>query len=192
MTDDIRQLWSQDAADATGFTPAEMHARAARLRRRLIRRDAVEYVAGAVVIGAFGFCTVVIPDWGIRVSCIALIIGTLVIMRNLWKQRMPRPPEAMGASSATFYRAELIRQRDSLINVWRWYLAPLVPGTLLFLLMMWRAMAEFMPGGGAMVPIVALLAIDAAVFGAIHWLNRRAARELDAEIEAIDGATPTE
>jgi hypothetical protein len=188
MTEDIRQLWADDAADAQGFSPDELQARAARLHRRLIRRDAIEYLAGGGVTLAFCFFAVVIPDWGIRIACIALILGTLAVMRNLWIRRMPAPPEAMGVTGAAFYRSELVRQRDSLRLVWRWYLAPLVPGSLLFLLAVWRAGAQVMPAGAMAIPVLAMLAVDVALFGAIHWLNRRAARGLDAEIEALDNA----
>ncbi|WP_109808547.1 hypothetical protein [Sphingosinithalassobacter portus] len=188
MTDDIRRMWREDAKDATGLSLAEIHARVARLRRRLFRRDAIEYAAGAIVVGVFGLCAVIIPDWGIRISCIVLIIGTLIVLRNLWTRRMSATTETLGEAGASFYRRELVRQRDSLRHVWRWYLAPFVPGTLLFLLTVWHAMAEKMSASAAALPVMAMLVVDVVLFVTIDWLNRRAARALDTEIDALDRA----
>ncbi|MBP6690538.1 MAG: hypothetical protein KA153_11140, partial [Hyphomonadaceae bacterium] len=96
--------------------------------------------------------------------------------------------DAGAQSWATFHRAELTRQRDALRTVWSWYLAPFVPGMLVFL-----AGVSFTPENPAPFParlgvFLAGLGIMAGVYAVIWWLNAIVAKRLDSEIAALDGA----
>jgi hypothetical protein len=82
-----------------------------------------------------------------------------------------------------FHRGQLVRQRDLLRSVWLWYLLPFVPGLLLLLI--GRAAAD--PGGAPRVALSAMVGV--LVFLGIGWLNERAARGLDREIETLDRAS---
>lgn len=84
-----------------------------------------------------------------------------------------------------YHRAQLVRQRDALASVRLWYLAPLVPGTLL---MMLAPAIEVGPrlllrlgwdeALALMFPIVIFILIDC--------MNRRAAGKLQDIIDDLD------
>lgn len=186
MNEPLAQLWADQCRDAAP-PDAESLARAdARLRRRIFRRDAIEYAAGLFAAGVFVNTGLQTPDWGVRIGCAAIVAGMVAVLVNLWRRR-PRPPaEALGASMLDFHRAQLTRQRDILASVWRWYLAPLAPGMALFLLAVVRVAAEQLPFGTAILGGTIAATVVAAVFWGIHRLNLRAAKSLDAKIEALD------
>ncbi|NIJ19628.1 putative membrane protein [Sphingomonas naasensis] len=186
MSDPLATLWAQQHADAVP-PDADALARAdARFRRGIRRRDAIEYVAGLLGIGVFAHTAWQAPDWGIRIGCAAIILGVLVVMRNLWKRRPQRPDSALGAPSLAFHRANLVAQRDTVASVWRWYLAPPVPGMVLLLLAILRVSAERMPLWAALLAMLLTALPVAGVFWGIHRLNLAAARRLQTMIDALD------
>jgi hypothetical protein len=152
----------------------------------VVRRDAIEYVAGGVGALAFVWIALTTPEWSIRAACALIVIGMGVVMRNLWKRRMPAPPEALGVAGIHYYRAELVRLRDTLASVTRWYLAPLAPGLVAFLLAVGWATARTAPVWLASVTTGIGLAIVTGMFWFIRHLNRAAADRLDDEIRSLD------
>lgn len=186
MTDPIANLWAQQHRDAAP-PDAEALARAdARFRRRIRRRDAIEYVAGLLGMGVFVVAAIQIPDWGIRLGCATIILGMAIVLRNLWRRRPATRDTALGAPSQAFYRATLVEQRDAVASVWGWYLAPPVPGMVLLLLAVLRSSAERMPLWTALLGTVLTALPVVAIFWGIHRLNRAAARRLQAMIDALD------
>lgn len=186
MTDPIHELWTSQERDARPLSPAELARRARMLHRRLARRDAIEYAAGSIAALAFVWIALTTPEWSIRAACALIVIGMGVVMWNLWKRRMPAPPEALGATGLDYFRAELVRQRDSLASVARWYLGPLVPGLTAFFLASGWVTARTAPVWLALVTTGTGLAIMGGLFWFIHRLNRAAADRLDQEIRALD------
>lgn len=186
MNDPIANLWRQQHRDAVPLDPAALARADAHFRRRIRRRDRIEYVAGLLGAGVFAVAALLIPDWGVRVGCAAIILGMLIVLRNLWRRRPAAPDAAFGAPSLAFYRAILVAQRDSLASVWRWYLAPPVPGMVLVLLAVLRSSAERMPLWAAILGVTLTALPVVAIFWGIHRLNRTAARRLDAMIAALD------
>ncbi len=91
-----------------------------------------------------------------------------------------------------FRRRELIRQRDLLRSIWRWYLGPLIPG----LAVMFMAFAQAAVGSHSHVkhPGV-LVAIDGlffvTVFLVVAMLNKKAARKLQRQIDDLDRQSGT-
>jgi hypothetical protein len=186
MTDPIADLWVQQHSDAVPLD-AETLARAdTRFRRRIRRRDSVEYIAGLLGAGVFAHTALQTPDWGIRIGCIAIILGAGIVMRNLWKRRPMSSVATLGTPSVAFYRATLVAQRDALASVWRWYLAPPVPGMILLLLAVLRASAEHMPLWAAFLAIGLTATPVVAIFWGIHRLNLAGARRLQRMIDALD------
>jgi hypothetical protein len=186
MTDSITTLWAQRYNDAVPLD-AEALARADRhFRRRIRRRDTIEYVAGALASGVFVNTAIRTPDWGVRIACAAIILGTLIVLYNLWRRRPAAQGAALGAPSLAFHRATLAAQRDALATVWRWYLAPVVPGMMLFLLAVLRASAQHMPFWAALLAITGVALPVVGIFWGIHCLNRVGARRLKAMIDALD------
>src|SRR5208337_195711 len=78
-------------------------------------------------------------------------------------------------TSLQFYSAELERQREAVSTVWSWYLAPLVPGFVVYTL----GYAIRFPRPAAWAGLVLIDAIVAALFFGIWKLNMRAARCLE-------------
>lgn len=186
MTDPIAALWVQQQQDRAAPSPEALAAASARLRRRVRRRDAIEYVAGGFGMLVFARTALIVPDWGVRIGCAAILLGMVLTMRNLWLRR-PAAPDA-GAPNLAFYRAELIAQREALESVWRWYIMPVVPGMVLLLAAVARIVAAHMPLWAALAGVALTALPVAAVFLGIHALNRRAARAVQAMIDALDQA----
>lgn len=186
MTDSIATLWAQQHSEAAPLDPDALAHADTRFRRRIRRRDTIEYVAGLLAAGAFVLTAVRTPDWGIRIGCAAIILGMAIVLRNLWRRRPKAPDIALGAPSLAFHRAQLMAQRDSLASVWRWYLAPAVPGMVLLLLAVLRASAEHMPFWAATLGVGLTALPMIGVFWGIHRLNSAAARHLQTMIDALD------
>ena len=188
--DPLQALWTRQQQEPFTMTTAQLRQHATRFQSKIRTRNRIEYAAAALVIGVFARMVVIIPEPMVRAGAGLIILGTLYVC---WKlHTLAGAPNAAGldhaASLADFHRAELLRQRTVLASVWQWYLAPLVPGMLVFI-----GAVAFTPELDA--PLIARLTLFAttlapiaAVFGLVAWLNVRAVRALDAEIAALDGA----
>jgi hypothetical protein len=188
MTDPL-DLWAHQPVAPIDVAPEALERRARRLERRVGRRNAIETVAGGAVILLFGAMGVRAPDMLFRIACAAIVIGVLVVMWSLHRRGAARRPDASGAPVRDHYRAELVRQRDALAGVWRWYLAPLIPGLALFFAALWRSVSVTDGAAAANAAILPAALIAVAILAGIHWLNRVAARRLSATIAALDAAS---
>lgn len=184
-TDPLKQAWQ--TAPAPSLPPIDELRRASRRFDRRIRfRNLTEYVAAAFVFLLFGafaiFMPLPLPLMRIGAGLVAL--GALVLAWQLHRRASPLPePGAMPVLA--YHRAQLVRQRDALASVRLWYLAPLVPGTLL---MMLAPAIEVGPrlllrlgwdeALALMFPIVIFILIDC--------MNRRAAGKLQDIIDDLD------
>ncbi len=186
MSDPIVTLWTAQHRDARGPSPAELVERARVLRRRVWRRDAIEYAAGALVAVAFSWMGLASPDWGVRIACLVQVVGVLVVMRNLWTRRPTDDPAALDRDALSHLRALLTEQRDALASVGRWYIGPMLPGMILFLAAVSRVTASKTGWGPALGVAALAAAIVCGVFYGVLRLNRHAARTLDSQIAALD------
>lgn len=168
---------------------ADIHARAARFQSRIRTRNLIEYAAAVFVIAAFVWIAWLIPQPLVRTGAVLIALGTIYVCWRLYalgRAATKAEMEAGAQSWADFHRGELVRQRHALSTVWRWYLAPFIPGAIVFIAGValgagapfWKGVVTFATAAGFM----------AAVFAAIAWLNARAVRRLDAEIAALDDA----
>ncbi|USA40589.1 hypothetical protein [Pelagerythrobacter marinus] len=190
MTRTLFDQWAAEGASAR-FTPGDALAdRRTRFERRVRRRNLTEYAAGALVIPVFAWTAWLTARAGeivLAAGWLAGIVGMVVVLCGLYYRagNLPHRPEV---DCRSHLRAQLVHQRDALASVPRWYLAPLVPGLALVtvgsVLPIARAEGWIVASLAAAGP----LALIAGVFAGIAWLNRRAARELAREIEALDSA----
>ncbi|WP_291197989.1 hypothetical protein [Hyphomonas sp.] len=188
--DPLQALWTRQQQEPFTMTSAQLRQRATRFQSKIRTRNRIEYAAAALVTGVFAWMVVIIPEPMVRAGAGLITLGTLYVC---WKlHTLAGETDAGGldhaASLADFHRAELLRQRTALASVWQWYLAPFVPGMLVFI-----GAVAFTPELDA--PLIARLtffgstaAPIAGVFGLVAWLNARAVKALDAEIKALDGA----
>lgn len=183
----IQTLWTAEGRDAGPFSPATLTARSRALRRKTWRRDAIEYVAALVVVAMFARYAIAATHPVARAGCVLVILGTVAVVTHLWRRRERTEP-AQATASLPYLRAQLVRQRDLLASVPRWYLGPLVPGLLVFNLGIWLQRSGGALDHRATVAALIVLAIAAAVFAGVWWLNRAGARALDEQIAALDAA----
>lgn len=179
MDDDARLLWREQAVPALQPLPTdELAAQSRRLQHKVGRRNRRETVAAALVALVFLAYAWVFPHWLTKLGALLTVVGTAVVVWQLHRRACAQPlPEALGASLLQFHRGELARQRDALRSAWRWYVAPLLPGLLLFLCGRQIENGRWQPW-----PFV----ITALVMAGVVWINRRAASQLQREIDALD------
>ncbi|MBD8065523.1 hypothetical protein IC608_08550 [Devosia sp. PTR5] len=171
---------------AQTLTPAMLETRARRLDDRIRTRNLWEFVAGGLVVAAsiaIAALTLLSSPWNAPALTIAggfilLGLGALVAMWQL--RRRTSPPRIDGAAPTLgHYRAELVRQRDALRSVFRWYIAPFLPG---FILIYGATLFD----AGALWSVL-LPALATLIF--LSWVvyaNHRAAACIDTEIADLD------
>ncbi len=179
MSDPFITLWTAQERDARGLSHDELARRSRLLQRRVLRRDLIEYAAGLFVVIAFGWMAVVIPFWPMRIACIVTMLGTAIVMWNLWRRRPRDDAAALAQDAHAYYRSQLVAQRDTLASVGSWYIGPTLPGMALFIAAVVAESAKTMPIGVALIPAALVAASSGGVMWFILRLNRAAARTLD-------------
>jgi len=186
MTDPIRDLWASQPIAPLRLSPEELGRRARHLDRRVRRRNALEYGAGAIPILVFGAMAIAPVEPLMRLAAVVIVLGVLVVVCGIHRRAGASRAEDWAAPILDHHRAQLVRQRDALGSVWRWYLAPLVPGLVLLFASVWRNVHDTAGASAATARIIPPVLIAAIVFAGIHWLNRVAARRLTRAIAALD------
>jgi hypothetical protein len=182
--EDLKHLWKSQPADTLVMTEQELWRRANATQRGVLRRNLIEGLAALFVIGGFTRYLWLFPTPLMRTGCVLIILATLVVMQQLRRRASSKPMPWLqaGLSCKEFHRGQLARQRDALRSVWLWYVAPFVPGLVVF---RWGvetelgAGAPFAQGWSANLVIVAVLA-------AIIVLNLVAAQRLQRQIDQLD------
>jgi hypothetical protein len=183
---ELKELWQSQKTEGVRMSVAEMQASAGKFQRRIQGRNAREYVASAVMVVFFGFEFWRAGDLLVRTGFALLIAGLCTLawqlhVRGSWS---PLPADAGLSSYVEYKRRELVRQRDALNSVWRWYLGPLVPGMAVLLLAFFRANPGHLKHPAFIVVPEAIF--FAAVSFVIAKLNSNAARRLQKEIDELD------
>lgn len=187
MTDPLRHAWQTSAADAPLPSLDEVRAGADRFHRIVRRRNAIEYAASALVVLIFGAMALFAPAIATRIGSALVVAGVLTAAWQLRRRASAvAPPDAEGALPILAHqRAQLVRQRDALAKIGRWYLGPLVPGmiAILFAPVFTHGPAALLAmNAGHIIGVTAF----ALVFGGTWWLNRRTARMLQRAIDDLD------
>ena len=192
MTPDetVKQAWQASVSDAPLPTLDALRTGADHFYRLVRRRNRIEYAAAVLVILCFTAYTFLLPSPVARIGAALVVLGTLVMVWQLHQRATPTAPPAAEAALPLIVhqRTQLVRQRDALARVGRWYLLPFVPGLALMVLAPavengLLSMRRFSPADLVSVVVLAL------VFLGIWLLNRRAARRLQKAIDEIDALT---
>ena len=186
--DPLHALWASDQGEKFTMSIAELTARSETFRTRILWRNLIEYCAALLVIGIFGWMIYVIPVWSVKIGAGLIIAAALYISWRLNKIASTLEEEnGMSAEHLIHYHQRaLIRQRDALRSVWRWYLLPFVPGLVVFILGVTFAVPTEAPFWALALTALINLSFCAAIFGAVWALNVFAARKLDIEIQALE------
>jgi hypothetical protein len=162
----------------------EVRRKARAFEKAILRRNALEYAAGIVVVVFFGWHAWAAGETGVRVGSGLIVGGMFYVACQLYRRGSVQtlPADSALTTCLDFHRKELERQRDLLRGVWSWYLLPLVPGLIVFL----GGAFQATPDGLWRVGPVA--GFCAALFLAVGKLNQNAARALQREIDALDAS----
>lgn len=161
----------------------DLRSKANAFQRRIRVRNAVEYVAAAIVL--FGYANIFLARYrsGSSMGAIGaglIIAATLFVIYQLGKRGHATSPPTDGdmRSYLTYLIADVSRQRDLSRAVFRWYLAPFIPG-FAFLVAAGPKESTAHPIIGALIMASLLM----AVFVGIYWLNQRVAAKMQAGID---------
>jgi glucan phosphoethanolaminetransferase (alkaline phosphatase superfamily) len=184
----LKSLWASDAYIFTPMTPEALRYHSKKFRGKIARRNAWEYAAGTVVIAFFAAFCLLIPLTLARWGAGLIIIGTLYIMWCLHNKAhaSAKTDLRMTSSVMSYHKHQLGQQRDALRSIWSWYILPLVPGTVVFLI---GTSMEFTQGASMLSVFKSIfpqIIFIAFVFCSVAWINQRAAKRINQEIRAID------
>jgi len=179
----LKQLWRDQPVADTLVSLERVKSDARRLNRVIAIRNALEYLAAAVVFASFAFCMYRLPYPVMRTGSLLIIAATVFVVLQLNRRASGQrlPSGLAGESWVVFRRVQLTRQRDALRSVWLWYLAPFVPGIVVF---RWGVETELPDGPSAhgLFPN----AVVALIFVGIAVMNRISARKLQRRIDELD------
>lgn len=185
--DDPIEVWQSQPVEPVYMSIEEIRNKAMKFGSTIQRRNLRETIVAVALIPVFGLFLRWFPTPVERVGSCLTIAGLLYVIYRMNGSAAPKSVPSSGGfdTCVSFHRRELERQRDLLRGIWLWYLAPLVPGILVFNLgvigqkispghplQWWRA-----------APFVVLMV---AWFWVVIWLNRRAAQGLQRTIEELD------
>ena len=180
--------WQDTASEARFSDPAQFARSTDRLTRNVRIRNAIEYIAGGLVIVLFGASAVdamIKGEWLIAVSLALVVAGTLMILWNLRKRasnlvRLPEEP------CLAHLRRQYAHQYAALRAVPVWYIGPLVPGVALLYLAIGTRVAERTDFVTSIEGLLGPAAITFGIFGMIIAANLLAARALKRKIAELD------
>lgn len=187
--DPLRELWASDQGEKFTMSIAELTARSDRFRSRIQRRNLIEYAAAALVVAVFGWLAFIVPAWSVRVGAVLIILAAIYISWQLHRVASLSQGHGPADNLASVYRRELVRQRDALKSVWRWYLLPFLPGIVVFVLGTNIEAGVSLPVWAIVISSAISLGFVGLIFCGIWALNAYAARKLEKEIETLDLAS---
>jgi uncharacterized membrane protein YecN with MAPEG domain len=183
--DDLGEVWRRQKVEHTQMTIDEIRAKARKFQRKILFRNFREYAAIALVVVFFG-ATMGKYTPLMRAAAGLMIAGGLYVAYQLHRRGSAKTlaGDLAPASCLDFHRRELERQRDLVLNVWSWYLGPMIPG-LAFMVV---AAGLANPGHLKRVWLFvsAYSAVVALAFYLVARLNRRAAHRLQRRIDELD------
>jgi hypothetical protein len=130
----VKELWLSQPVEGIKMSAEEIRNRATKFEKKVMWRNVREYVAGAIAAALFASFLIQSHDVFFRAACALMIAGLAYMAYQLHRRAsVRRMPADLGAeNSLQFHRSELERQLDFIRHIWRWYLAPLVPGMVTF------------------------------------------------------------
>jgi len=182
--DDLRNLWRDQPLENQRMPLDEIRARASRFERRISRRNLREYAGGLLAVAIYGFSIWKQHNPVMRAGSAMVIAGVLFVMWQLYRRggASQLPADLGFLASLELHRRQLIQQRDLLRTVFRWYIAPIIPGLIVVVIasVPGRFELRYLP---RMAPFLGILM---GTLVAIWWLNRRAALKLERQIAELD------
>ncbi|HYM78740.1 MAG TPA: hypothetical protein VE377_22405 [Candidatus Dormibacteraeota bacterium] len=183
----VLKIWQEQPVEGIKMSVDEIHLRAGKFERRIMWRNIREYVASLIAVALFVYFFATTQGALSRITFALFIAGMLwiVIQLHLKGSAKSMPAGLDTLTSLRFYRAELERQREVVSKVWSWYLAPMVPGFVVYTV----GYAVSVPRPLAWAGLALMDVLIAALFFWIWKMNMRAARCLQRMIDELNAAT---
>jgi MFS family permease len=182
--DDFQRLWQSQETPKTEKNMQTLMNEATRFQSTVKRRNAAEYLAGAFVMMCFSVLALGDGHVVTRAGALLLAIGTGVMIANIrlrGRASDESPPIHVATSDlVAWHRRELRRQLVLLRNVPLWYVGPIVPGVLVFIVGGYLAHPERWP-----VHLL-VLAVCGLTLAAIIMRNRRGAAKLEQQLRDLE------
>lgn len=132
-----KRLWRSQPTEVPPMSTTYLQHRARELQRAVRLRNFIEQ--GSCVL-ALLICSGMIftaPDLWLRASMALLIVGIGWAMFQ-WRRRVREGFTSAAADTGlAFYLRELEHKRDLHKTLWRWYMLPMIPGTVVLLTWIW-------------------------------------------------------
>jgi hypothetical protein len=187
-SNDAKTLWRNQPSEDSVVTLDNIRARAEKFQSQIRRRNRREYLAAPIVIAMCGICLWFFPGWMMKTGSALLIIAVLFVIWQLHKRGAAEMlPAGSGMPLVVFHRDALIRQRDALRSVGTWYLAPFIPGCVLWVLgryFQFHAPGRTLAWDRQIIILCAL--IVALILGIVWLLNAWGAERLQRTIDQLD------
>lgn len=186
--DPLKTLWTSQKDEPLPMTETEIRARAQKFDSTIGWRNAREHIAGALVVLFFGYFAVTGGNPVKQAGAAMIVLAALFVSWRLFASGGPRMDGDPAAAWFSRYRGELVRQRDMLKTVWRWYALPFLPG-LLVMLAARHVYPDFkLDQASAWTGLLWPMAFVSVIFGGVVWLNHVAAKKLQSDIDELDRA----
>jgi hypothetical protein len=185
MQNPVQKLWQDQPVEGVKMSIEEIRGRANKFEKRIRWRNIREYVASLIAVSLFVYLFASSHDVLSRVTFALFIAAMIWIVVSLhWMGSAKKLAEGVDTlSGLRLYRAELERQRRVVASVWWWYLAPLVPGFVVYTI----GYAVKFPYLRAWIGLALLDAVVAGMFYVIWRMNMKAARCLQRMIAELNG-----
>jgi len=186
--DPLLDLWRSNTEEKFTMSIAELTTRAHSFQGRIKRRNLTEYLAAVLVIGIFGWMTFLIPVPVIKLGAVLIVAATIYVCWLLNRRGSGGGADAVSGAEnlMQFHRQELIRQRDALRSVWRWYLLPFVPGLIVFIVGTNLSTLTDLGFWSRLAASGMNLTFVGGIFGGVWAINHFAANKLDRDIQALE------
>ncbi len=182
----VQKLWQDQPVEGIKMSVEEIRRRAGKFERRIRRRNLREYVASLLAAGLFVYFFATSHDLLQRVTFVLFFAAMLWIVVALHRKGSAKtmPDGVDTLTGLRFYRAELERQHEVVKGMWRWYLAPMVPGFVVYTI----GHALKVPHPAAWAGLALMDVIVAGMFYFVWRMNMKAARCLERTIEELRSA----
>lgn len=181
---DVSKVWQNQSVEVVQMSLDEIRKKAQKFTTRILWRNVGEYLGAVLAIACFGYYFWRFEGILLRTGSALVIAGTLYVVYQLRKRGSAKtvPSDMALTTCLEFHRSQLRKQRDLLQGVWSWYLLPLVPGMVVFLV---GSAVEHPPANWT--PLSVTVASCVVLLLLIGKLNQWAARRLQHQIDALDG-----
>jgi len=180
--------WCDMAQEASFADPQMIAQRAGKFEKNINRRNWIEYAAGVLMIGLFGVGAVfamIKAEWLIGLSLVIAVAGIVVVLWNLYRRasNLAAHPEE---PCLDHLRRQYEHQMKALRAVPIWYIGPLVPGIVMFYIVVTAKVAERVGWTTALQGIWGPAAASFGIFALVIAANLIAARQLKRKIAQLD------